>query len=115
MSLSPRSKPPFLVKARHARCRSLDILGWCPAGTLERSVAWIIEAYNQKNQARNCLLFWDIVSLPGRARGFRPIDLVDVLHRPLDDDILVGRLDLVLRPRGLDGFGYLQLYVRPSS
>ncbi len=72
--------PPFLVKLDTHGVEAAILAG---AGqTLACSVAWIVEAYNQRLNPE-CLLFWELCSSM-EAHGFRPVDLVDVMRRPHD-------------------------------
>ncbi len=77
------AKPPFLVK--------LDTHGYefsileGGAETLRQSVAWIIEAYNIRLTSEG-MLFWELCAYM-QERGFRPVDLVDVLHRRFDQTL----------------------------
>jgi FkbM family methyltransferase len=95
------SKSPILVK--------LDTHGVEPAilagaeQTLIRSVAWIIEAYNQRI-APGSLLFWELCAHMAD-QGFRPIDLVDVMHRPHDETLW--QMDLFFIRSDWSGFGHL--------
>jgi FkbM family methyltransferase len=74
------AEPPFLVKLdTHGVERG--ILSGAEA-TLARSAAWIVEAYNYEIEP-GCLLFWELCATM-REHGFRPVDLVDVMHRPGD-------------------------------
>lgn len=55
------------------------------ANTLRQTCALIIEAYNYRISAE-CLLFWELCAYLAE-RGFRPIDMVDLLHRPRDNTL----------------------------
>lgn len=72
--------PPFLVKLDTHGVEREILAG--AAETLARSTAWIIEAYNYEIQP-GCLLFWELCAVM-REHGFRPVELVDVMHRPRD-------------------------------
>lgn len=96
------AKPPFLVK--------LDTHGAEPAilsgarETITRSAAWIIEAYNQRFTA-DSLLFWELCGYMAD-HGLRPIDLVDVYHRPHDGTLW--QMDLFFIRSDWAGFSYLK-------
>src|SRR6185312_9804788 len=72
--------PPLLVKLDTHGVEAAILAG--AEQTLGRSVAWIIEAYNHRITT-DCLLFWELCDYMAE-QGFRPLDLVDVLHRPYD-------------------------------
>lgn len=89
--------PPFLVKLDTHGVEAEILAG--AEQTLTRSVAWVIEAYNQQI-VPGCLLFWELCGYMAE-RGFRPVDLVDVLHRPHDGtlwqmDLFFVRADLAV-------------------
>lgn len=71
---------PFLVKLDTHGVEREILAG--ATETLARSVAWIIEAYNYEVEPGS-LLFWELCEAM-RERGFRPVELVDVTHRPRD-------------------------------
>ena len=71
--------------------------------TLTRSVAWIIEAYNHRI-ARGSFLFWELCGCM-EEHGFRPMDLVDVLHRPHDGTLW--QMDLLFVRSDWKGFSHL--------
>jgi FkbM family methyltransferase len=50
--------------------------------TLERVALIVVEVYGQRITAE-CLLFYELCNYLAD-RGFRPIDIVDVMHRPSD-------------------------------
>ena len=77
------AKPPFMVKLDTHGAEESILVG--AEQTLSRSTAWIIEAYNQRITP-DCLLFWELRGSMA-THGFRPIDLVDVLHRPHDETL----------------------------
>ena len=79
--------------------------------TLARSSAWIVETYNQQITP-DCLLFWGLCSYMV-TRGFRPIDLIDVLHRPFDGTLW--QMDLFFSPFGLGRISPPQLHVRTTD
>jgi FkbM family methyltransferase len=96
------SKPPFLVKLDTHGVEAAILTG--AQTTLARSVAWIIEAYNQRITP-DCLLFWELCRYMA-AQGFRPIDVVDVYHRPHDGTLW--QMDLSFIRSDWDGFTYLR-------
>lgn len=96
------AKPPFLVKLDTHGAEEGILAG--AEQTLARSVAWIIEAYNQRITP-NCLLFWELCSYMAD-HGFRPVDLVDVHHRPHDKTLW--QMDLSFVRSEWDGFDYLE-------
>jgi len=66
------------------------------AKTLSQTCALIIEAYGYRITPE-CMLFWELCAYLSE-RGFRPVDIVDMLHRPIDDtfwqaDIIFVRSD----------------------
>lgn len=71
--------------------------------TLEKADILIIEAYNYKitNEA---LLFWELCAFLSD-RGFRPIDLVDVMYRQHDDSLW--QMDLFFIRSNWKGFNYI--------
>jgi hypothetical protein len=95
------AQPPFLVKLDTHGAEEAILAG--AEQTLARSVAWIIEAYNQRITP-DCLLFWELCSQMA-AHGFRPLDLVDVLHRPYDKTLW--QMDLSFVRSDWNGFSYL--------
>lgn len=69
-------------------------------GTLEKSEVLIIEAYNFRI-TEEAFLFWELCTyLAGK--GFRPIDLVDVLHRTYDNSLW--QMDLIFIRDSWKGF-----------
>jgi len=96
-----KANPPFLVKLDTHGIEAQILAG--AEATLTQSVAWIIEACNQR-VIPECLLFWELCAEMAE-RGFRPIDLLDVLHRPHDGTLW--QMDLVFIRSDWDGFGYL--------
>jgi FkbM family methyltransferase len=95
------ASPPFLVKLDTHGVEAEILAG--ADETLSRSVAWIIEACNQR-VVPGCLLFWELCDVMTQ-HGFRPFDLVDVLYRPYDGTLW--QMDLVFIRSGWDGFDYL--------
>ncbi len=71
---------PFLVKLDTHGVEREILAG--AADTLARSAAWIIEAYNYEI-VPGCLLFWELCTIMGE-HDFRPVEVVDVMHRPRD-------------------------------
>ena len=96
------AKPPFLVKLDTHGVEAAILAG--AQETLNRSVGWIIEAYNQRFTP-DCLLFWELCGYMAE-HGFRPIDLVDVHHRPRDGTLW--QMDLFFIRLDWDGFSYLR-------
>jgi FkbM family methyltransferase len=92
---------PFLLK--------LDTHGFEPsilrgaAATLPQCAALVIEAYNYRISPE-ALLFWELCALLA-GQGFRPIDLVDVMHRPHDDSLW--QMDLFFIRSSWSGFDCL--------
>ena len=95
------ARPPFLVKLDTHGAEAAILAG--ARATLTRSVAMIIEAYNQRLTA-DCLLFWELCGLMAE-HGFRPVDLVDVLHRPHDGTLW--QMDLFFIRSDWEGFSHL--------
>jgi FkbM family methyltransferase len=95
------ARPPFLVKLDTHGVEAEILEG--AASTLTRSVAWVIEAYNHRI-APGSLLFWELCSYMVE-QGFRPIDLVDVLHRPYDGALW--QADFFFVRSDWPGFGYV--------
>lgn len=96
------ARPPFLVKLDTHGVEAAILAG--AERTLTRSVGWIIEAYNQRITTE-CLLFWELCEYMAE-RDFRPIDLVDVLHRPHDRTLW--QMDLFFVRSDWPGFSYLE-------
>lgn len=98
---------PFLLK--------LDTHGYEPsilagaAETLEECSVLIIEAYNFQitNEA---LLFWELCGALAE-KGFRCVDIVDLLHRRLDSAIW--QMDIVFVRDSWSGFKNLSYGVNP--
>jgi len=95
------SKPPFLVKLDTHGVEAEILAG--AQQTLSRTVVWIVEAYNYRITP-DCLLFWDLCDYMA-TQGFRPIDLVDVMHRPHDNTLW--QMDLSFVRSDWAGFDYL--------
>jgi len=91
-------EPPLLVKLDTHGVERAILSG--ARQTLDRSVAWIIEAYNQRITS-DCLLFWELCDQMAE-HGFRPIDLVDVHHRPYDGTLW--QMDLSFVRSDWEGF-----------
>ncbi len=93
-------QPPFLLK--------LDTHGFekgileAAHDTLRSTQALIIEAYNYRITSE-ALTFWELCAFMAE-RGFRPIDLVDVMHRPHDDSLW--QMDLFFIKSTWEGFNY---------
>ena len=101
------ASPPFLVKLDTHGAEAAILAG--AQQTLARSVAWIIEAYNQRFHS-DCLLFWELCTYMA-THGFRAVDVVDVLHRPYDGTLW--QMDLFFIRAEWKGFGYLGLHMSP--
>lgn len=71
--------------------------------TLENCSVLIIEAYNYRI-ADKSLLFWELCAFL-ETKGFRPIDLVDVLHRKYDKSLW--QMDLIFIQSSWNGFNYI--------
>jgi len=95
------AKPPFLVKLDTHGAESAILEG--ARETLTRSVAWVIEAYNQRFSGE-CMLFWELCCFMGE-HGFRPIDILDVSRRPYDGTLW--QMDVCFVRADWPGFGYI--------
>jgi FkbM family methyltransferase len=71
--------------------------------TLEKCEVLIIEAYNYRI-TEEAFLFWELCTYLA-ARGFRPVDLVDVLHRTYDNSLW--QMDLIFIRDTWKGFDYI--------
>ena len=71
--------------------------------TLEKTNILIIEAYNYRI-TDEAYLFWELCAFLSD-RGFRPIDLVDVTHRPYDNSLW--QMDLFFIRSTWEGFNYI--------
>jgi FkbM family methyltransferase len=95
------AKGPFLLK--------LDTHGFEPsilkgsAATLEKAEILIIEAYCHQ-VTDEAFLFWQLCGHLAE-RGFRPVDLVDVMHRPHDNSLW--QMDLIFVRSTWPGFNYI--------
>lgn len=94
--------PPILVKLDTHGVESAILSG--AEQTLGRSAAWVVEAYNQRI-APGSLLFWELCAFMAD-QGFRPIDLVDVMHRP--HDATLWQMDLFFVRSDWPGFSYVE-------
>jgi FkbM family methyltransferase len=94
-------KGPFLIK--------LDTHGFeipimeGAANTLDECNILIIEAYNYNIEPKS-VLFWQLCEYLYR-KGFRPIDLVDIMHREYDNSLW--QMDIVFIKSSWPGFGYI--------
>jgi FkbM family methyltransferase len=95
------AKPPFLVKLDTHGVEAEILAG--AQETLTRSVAWVIEAVNQRILPE-ALLFWELCAVMVD-HGFRPVDLVDVMRRPHDGSLW--QMDLFFIRSDWPGFDYL--------
>ena len=73
------------------------------ASTLEKADILIIEAYNYRITTE-ALLFWELCAFLSD-RGFRPINLVDVMHRQYDNSLW--QMDLFFIRDDWNGFNYV--------
>jgi len=92
--------PPYLLKLdTHGYERSI-LAG--AVQTLDHCEALVIEAYNHRitNEA---FLFWELCSFLAE-KGFRVVDLVDVMHRGYDDSLW--QMDLIFVKSTWPGFAY---------
>ncbi len=71
--------------------------------TLDKTEILVIEAYNYRI-TDEALLFWELCAYLSD-RGFRPIDLVDILHRQYDDSLW--QMDLFFIRSTWEGFNYI--------
>ena len=74
------------------------------AKTLSSCNALVIEAYNYRI-ASGAMLFFELCNYMAE-RGFRPVDIVDVLHRPHDHSLW--QMDIVFVRGDWAGFGYVR-------
>lgn len=96
-----KPEAPYLLKLdTHGFERSI-LAG--AASTLHQCSALIIEAYNYRI-TDEAFLFWELCACLAEI-GFRPVDLVDVLHR--DYDRSLWQMDLVFVKDSWKGFDYL--------
>lgn len=70
--------------------------------TLEKAAALVIEAYNYRI-TDEALLFWELCAFLAD-RGFRPINLVDVMHRERDGSLW--QVDIFFIRSSWEGFNY---------
>jgi FkbM family methyltransferase len=70
---------------------------------LEKAEILIIEAYNFRI-TDEALLFWELCAYLSD-RGFRPIDLIDILHRQYDDSLW--QMDIFFIKSTWEGFNYI--------
>jgi FkbM family methyltransferase len=92
---------PFLVKLDTHGVEREILAG--ATGTLARSAAWIVEAYNKEIEP-GCLLFWELCAAM-REHGFRPVELVDVMHRPGDGTLW--QMDVFFARSDWPGFAHV--------
>jgi FkbM family methyltransferase len=71
--------------------------------TLEKAEILVIEAYNYKI-TDEALLFWELCAYLSE-KGFRPIDLVDVMYRQHDNSLW--QMDLFFIRSTWEGFNYI--------
>jgi FkbM family methyltransferase len=98
--LKEQAEAPFLLK--------LDTHGFEKSifngsnNTLEKCEALIIEAYNFRI-TEEAMLFWELCSFLSK-KGFRPIDLVDILRRQYDNSLW--QMDLFFIRSDWKGYSY---------
>lgn len=91
---------PYLLKLDTHGFEKSILNGACH--TLEQTEILIIEAYNYKITDET-LLFWELCAFLSE-KGFRPIDLVDVMHRLHDNSLW--QMDIFFVRSGWSGFKY---------
>jgi len=69
---------------------------------LDKAAALVIEAYNYRI-TEEALLFWELCAYLS-SKGFRPIDLVDVMHRQHDGSLW--QVDIFFIRSSWEGFNY---------
>lgn len=94
-------KGPYLLKLDTHGFEKAILEG--AAATLKACSVLIIEAYNYRI-ADEAMLFWELCGYLGE-RGFRPVDMVDLLHRQYDDSLW--QMDIVFVRSEWKGFNYL--------
>lgn len=92
---------PYLLKL-DTHGYEKDILSGA-AKTIEKTQILIIEAYNYRI-TEEAFLFWELCAFLSE-KGFRPIDLVDVLHRQYDNSLW--QMDLFFIRSDWEGFRYI--------
>lgn len=70
---------------------------------LEKTDLLIIEAYNYKI-TKEAFLFWELCAFLSE-KGFRPVDIVDVMHRLYDNSLW--QMDLIFVKSTWQGFNYI--------
>lgn len=94
-------KGPYLLKLDTHGFEKEILKG--AAKTLPECSILIIEAYNYRI-AGDAMLFWELCAyLAGH--GFRPVDMVDILHRQYDNSLW--QMDIVFVRSDWKGFDYL--------
>ncbi len=71
--------------------------------TLEKCDVLIIEVYNYRI-TEEALLFWEMCTFLA-GKGFRPVDLVDVMHRTYDNSLW--QMDMIFIRDSWKGFDYI--------
>ena len=99
--LRDQAEAPFLLKLDTHGFEKSILAG--SNNALEKCDALIIEAYNFRI-TEEALLFWELCSFLSE-KGFRPIDLVDVLRRPYDNTLW--QMDLFFIRSNWKGFSYI--------
>ncbi|MCI5141636.1 MAG: FkbM family methyltransferase [Candidatus Electrothrix sp. ATG1] len=95
---SLKLKGPFLLKLDTHGIEKSILQG--AEQTLSKCAVLIIEAYNYEIR-EEALLFWELCAFLAE-KGFRPIDLVDVMHRKHDHSLW--QMDLFFIRSDWEGF-----------
>lgn len=95
------SKAPYLLKLDTHGFEKSILSG--SNSTLGKCEVLIIEAYNFRI-TEEAFLFWELCAYLA-AKGFRPVDLVDVLHRVYDNSLW--QMDLIFVRDSWKGFDYI--------
>lgn len=93
---------PYLLKLDTHGFEKIIIDG--ASSTLKSCEIIIVEVYNYKLND-DTLLFWELCTYLDNL-GFRPVDLIDVLHRKYDDSLW--QMDIVFVKKGWSGFSHNQ-------
>jgi FkbM family methyltransferase len=99
--LEIRTEAPYLLKLDTHGFEKSILSG--SNRTLEKCEVLIIEAYNFRI-TEEAFLFWELCTYLVE-RGFRPVDLVDVLHRTHDNSLW--QMDLIFIRDTWKGFDYI--------
>jgi len=99
--LEIKAEAPYLLKLDTHGFEKSILAG--SNSTLEECEVLIIEAYNFRITEES-FMFWELCTyLAGK--GFRPVDLVDVLHRTYDNSLW--QMDLIFIRDSWKGFDYI--------